>query len=81
LQELGLKVTVPKATPYLWIQVPEGFDDEDFVLNTLINKAHVAFMPGSYFGANGKGYMRATLFLSLSEIEETLERIQKVKTW
>jgi aspartate/methionine/tyrosine aminotransferase len=81
LQELGLKMAIPRATPYLWIQVPEGFDDEDFVLNTLINKAHVAFMPGSYFGANGKGYMRATLFLSLSEIEEALERIQKVKTW
>jgi aspartate/methionine/tyrosine aminotransferase len=81
LQGLGLKMSIPKATPYLWIQVPEGFDDEDFVLNTLINKAHVAFMPGSYFGANGKGYMRATLFLSISEIEEALERIQKVKTW
>ena len=81
LQGLGLKMAIPKATPYLWIQVPDGFDDEDFVLNTLINKAHVAFMPGSYFGANGKGYMRATLFLSISEIEEALERIQKVKTW
>jgi LL-diaminopimelate aminotransferase len=81
LQELGLKVAVPKATPYLWIQAPEGFDDEDFVLNTLINKAHVAFMPGSYFGANGKGYMRATLFLSLNDIEEVLKRIRTVKTW
>jgi aspartate/methionine/tyrosine aminotransferase len=38
-------------------------------------------MPGSYFGANGKGYMRATLFLSKGEIEAALERIQKIKTW
>ncbi len=81
LEELGLRAAIPKATPYLWIQVPEGFDDEDFVLNTLINKAHVAPMPGSYFGNNGRGYMRATLFLSRSEIEEALERIRKVKTW
>ncbi len=81
LQELGLRVAIPEATPYLWIQVPEGFNDEDFVLNTLIKKAHVALMPGSYFGNNGKGYMRATLFLSGSEIEEALERIRKVKTW
>ena len=51
------------------------------MLNTLINKAHVALMPGSYFGTCGKGYMRATLFLSLSDIQEALERIQKVKTW
>jgi aspartate/methionine/tyrosine aminotransferase len=81
LRELGLRVTIPVATPYLWIQVPDGFDDEDFVLNSLIKKAHVALMPGSYFGNNGKGYMRATLFLSVGEIEEALERIRKVKTW
>jgi aspartate/methionine/tyrosine aminotransferase len=81
LQEVGFRVSVPEATPYLWIQVPEGLDDEDFALNILIKKAHVAFMPGSYFGNNGKGYMRATLFLSLKEIEEALERIRKVKTW
>jgi aspartate/methionine/tyrosine aminotransferase len=81
LQELGLRVHVPKATPYLWIQSPEGFDDEDFVLNTLISKAHVAFMPGSYFGESGRGYMRATLFLPKLQIEEVLERIKKVKTW
>ncbi len=81
LQELGLRAAAPAATPYLWIQVPDGYDDEDFVLNTLINKAHVALMPGSYFGASGQGYMRATLFLSRDEIEEALERIEKVKTW
>ncbi|MFA5308587.1 MAG: pyridoxal phosphate-dependent aminotransferase [Dehalococcoidales bacterium] len=81
LRELGLKVEVPAATPYLWIKVPEGFSDEDFVLNTLISKAHVALMPGSYFGESGRGYMRATLFLSLPQIEEALERIRRVKGW
>ncbi|MFC1920614.1 pyridoxal phosphate-dependent aminotransferase [Chloroflexota bacterium] len=81
LNALGLKVEVPKATPYLWIKVPEGYDDEDFVLNTLINNAHVAFMPGSYFGANGKGYCRATIFLPKTEIEQALDRISKVKDW
>ncbi len=81
LQELGFEVSVPRATPYLWIKVPEGYDDEDFVLNIIIGKAHVALMPGSYFGENGRGYMRATIFLSKSEIEEALERMQKVKSW
>lgn len=81
LQELGFEVSVPRATPYLWIKVPEGFDDEDFVLNIIIGKAHVALMPGSYFGENGRGYMRATIFLSKSEIEEALARMQKVKSW
>ena len=81
LQELGFSVSVPKATPYLWIKVPDGYDDEDFVLNILIRKAQVALMPGSYFGNNGKGYMRATIFLVKTDIEEALERIQRVKSW
>jgi LL-diaminopimelate aminotransferase len=81
LNQMGLEVRIPRATPYLWIKVPEGWDDEDFVLNKLISEAHVALMPGSYFGNNGKGYMRATIFLPKSEIEEALERISKVKSW
>ncbi|HEX7475728.1 MAG TPA: pyridoxal phosphate-dependent aminotransferase [Dehalococcoidales bacterium] len=81
LNELGMKVEVPAATPYLWIQVPGGYDDEDFVLNQMISRAHVAFMPGSYFGQNGKGYFRATLFLAKDKIAEALERIKKVRSW
>ena len=81
LQKLGFEVTVPQATPYLWIKVPEGRSDEDFVLNTIIRKAHVALMPGSYFGQNGTGYMRATIFLSREEIEEALDRIATVRDW
>ena len=81
LNELGLRVDIPRATPYLWVRVPDGYDDEDFVLNRMINEAHVAFMPGSYFGDNGKGYLRATIFLPKIEIEEALVRIHKVKSW
>lgn len=81
LRELGLIAEIPKATPYLWVKVPAGYDDEDFVLNKMIGEAHVAFMPGSYFGSNGKGFFRTTLFLAKNDIEEALERISKVRSW
>jgi aspartate/methionine/tyrosine aminotransferase len=81
LTELGMKVEAAAATPYLWVEVPPGYDDEDFVLNKMIGQAHVAVMPGSYFGRNGKGYFRATLFLPKNQIEEALERIRKVRSW
>ena len=81
LNELGLKVEIPVATPYLWIKVPDGYDDEDFVLNRLIDKAHVALMPGTYFGENGKGYCRATIFLPKDRIEEALDRINRIRDW
>ena len=81
LNELGLTVELPVATPYLWIKVPDGYDDEDFVLNRLIDKAHVALMPGIYFGENGKGYCRATIFLPKENIEEALDRISRIRDW
>ena len=81
LNELELEVDAPKATPYLWVKVPDGYDDEDFVLNKMINEAHVAFMPGSYFGDNGRGYLRATIFLPKDKIEEALDRISRVRSW
>jgi aspartate/methionine/tyrosine aminotransferase len=81
LNELGLRVELPAATPYLWIKVPDRYDDEDFVLNRLIDKAHVALMPGVYFGENGKGYCRATIFLPKEKIEEALDRISSIRDW
>ena len=81
LNKLGLKCSLPKATPYLWVKVPDGYDNEEFVLGKMLRKAHVAFMPGSYFGKSGKGFFRATLFLSKKNIREALNRIKNVKDW
>jgi LL-diaminopimelate aminotransferase len=63
------------------VEVPDGYDDETFVLEKMIGEAHVAFMPGSYFGECGKGFFRATLFISREDIEKALERISKVRSW
>jgi aspartate/methionine/tyrosine aminotransferase len=81
LNDLGLQCRPPAATPYIWVKVPEGQDDEPFVLDKLLGKAHVAFMPGSYFGGSGRGYFRATLFLSEERIQEALRRIAAVRDW
>jgi LL-diaminopimelate aminotransferase len=81
LNSLGLKCHSSAATPYVWVKVPDGQNDESFVLDKLLGKAHVAFMPGSYFGASGAGYFRATLFLSQERIGEALRRIAAVRDW
>lgn len=80
LNKLGFEVKPPKATPYLWIKVPQKYkgNDEKFVLDVLLKEAHVAFMPGSYFGKSGKGYFRATIFISKDEIKQALKRIEEI---
>ncbi len=81
LNQLGLSCKLPRATPYLWVKVPESYGDEDFVLNKLLSEAHVAFMPGSYFGRSGEGYLRATIFLSKTKIREAIARIETIRDW
>lgn len=81
LNSLGLRTEPSAASPYLWVAVPEPYSDEDFVVNVMIDKAHVAFIPGSYFGGNGRGYFRTTLFMTKDKIEEVLDRISRVRSW
>lgn len=81
LNALGLKTQPSASTPYLWVEVPGTADDEAFVLDKMIKRAHVAFTPGSYFGNNGRGYFRTTLFMGRDKIEQALDRINKVRDW
>jgi LL-diaminopimelate aminotransferase len=82
LNKLGFKCKFSKATPYVFPRIPAAFeDDEYFALKILLDKAHVAGMPGSYFGESGKGYMRLTVFLPQIKIKEALNRIREIKEW
>ena len=83
LNKLGFKCKPPNATPYLFPRIPEAFkdNDEQFALKTLLEKAHVATMPGSYFGESGKGHVRVTLFQPKPVIEEALRRINEIRDW
>ncbi len=85
LNSVGIEAKPPKATPYVWFKVPEAYNDEEFVKDVLLKEAHVAFMPGSYFGESGKGYARATLYIPTDRIEEGINRIAKTRadlqTW
>jgi aspartate/methionine/tyrosine aminotransferase len=83
LNKLGFICEPPKATPYLFPQIPEAFsdNDENFALNVLLERAHVATMPGSYFGDSGKGHIRLTIFASKNVIKTALDRIDAIRFW
>jgi len=53
-----------------------GKTSEDFAVD-LLKKAGVATVPGSYFGANGEGYLRLSYATSDENIRETLKRFKQ----
>ena len=77
LRGLGMDLTKPDATFYLWAKVPSQFDSTGFVAH-LLNKAGVLATPGNGFGAPGEGYIRFALTAPVGRIEEAVDRIKGI---
>lgn len=76
LRRLGLKFNRPKATFYIWCEVPTGYTSESFCIH-LLDKAGVLCTPGSGFGKHGEGYVRFALTVEGPRLEEAVEKIGK----
>ena len=74
LKGMGIELSKPRASFYLWAKVPAGFDSMSFVAR-LLEKAGVLATPGNGFGAPGEGYVRFALTVSSGRIREAVERI------
>lgn len=64
----GWAVEAPRATMYLWLDVPAGFDDWGWV-DALIEQAGVVVTPGMAFGAAGRGKFRVSLVQASERLE------------
>lgn len=77
LNDLGWKTDKPKATFYVWTEVPiEGLSSMNFV-KLLINEG-VILTPGTGFGQYGEGFVRFALTQPIDRIKEALERIARI---
>ncbi len=74
LQRLGLDVTPPKASLYVWAKVPRGMTSAQFA-ERLLDEAAVIVTPGNGYGPSGEGYVRLSLTLPNDRVDEGLRRI------
>jgi LL-diaminopimelate aminotransferase len=77
LDAIGLKASRPRATLYLWAQLPEGSTSEAFALSVL-EETGVALAPGSFFGSGGEGYVRFSVTAPTPRLQEAVERFQRL---
>lgn len=77
LTKLGLEVTKPKATFYLWVKCPKGYTSGELTAH-LLNKAGVLTTPGNGFGEPGEGYIRFALTVPVKRMKEAVKRISDV---
>jgi LL-diaminopimelate aminotransferase len=77
LGELGIKADAPKATFYVWAEVPAGYDSAAFV-GHLLEKAGIVCTPGNGFGDPGEGYFRIALTVSKERLQEMIDRMKEI---
>jgi LL-diaminopimelate aminotransferase len=74
LAAIGLPSSPPKATPYIWVRVPEGYTSASFT-ELVLDEAAVVVSPGPSFGPSGEGYVRLSLTVADERLEEAAHRI------
>ncbi|MDR3281808.1 MAG: LL-diaminopimelate aminotransferase [Endomicrobium sp.] len=77
LQKLHWQTSLPKASFYVWANVPVGYTSSQTV-SKLLDEAAIVCTPGSGMGKSGEGYIRFALTASITRIKEALERISKI---
>ncbi len=79
LAKLGWTVPLPKATMYLWAEIPEPFKKEGSLLfsERLLKETGIAVAPGIGFGPYGEGFIRMALVTHDKRFHDVLLRINK----
>ena len=75
LSALGFKVSGGTNAPYVWLEIPAGYDSWSF-FDALLEKTQIVATPGSGFGACGEGHIRLSAFGRYEDFLEALERMK-----
>jgi LL-diaminopimelate aminotransferase len=76
LREIGVEVSAPKGTIYVWAPVPESHTSTSFC-ERVLEEAAVVVSPGSMYGPSGEGFFRIALTATDERIEEAVERMRE----
>ncbi|WP_457610604.1 pyridoxal phosphate-dependent aminotransferase [Lutibacter sp.] len=64
---------------FVWAKLPNGEKAEEFT-DALLYEKEVFITPGTVFGTNGEGYIRASLCVDSAVLEEVLTRVTPVNS-
>jgi LL-diaminopimelate aminotransferase len=79
LREIGVDVTPPKGTIYIWAPVPDGHTSASYC-ELVLEESGVVLSPGGAYGPNGEGFFRISLTMDDDRISEAVERLRSSLT-
>ena len=75
-RSLGWDIEPPRATMFVWLPVPAGFDSQGWTRH-LIDVADVVVTPGNAFGPGGEGYFRVSLVAAPTVMCGAIARLRR----
>ncbi len=88
LCSVGMTCTPPKATLYIWAQIPdpemsrlaEAPHTSDAFATWLLDEAGIWLTPGTAYGTQGEGYLRASISIPDEELADAVQRLQTLNS-
>jgi LL-diaminopimelate aminotransferase len=75
LAEIGVDVTPPKGTIYVWAPVPDGHTSASYC-ELVLEESGVVVSPGGAYGQSGEGWFRISLTVPDERLSEAVERMR-----
>jgi len=75
LQAIGVDVSSPKGTIYVWAPVPDGHSSASYC-ELVLEESAVVVSPGGAYGPNGEGFFRISLTVPDERLTEAMERLR-----
>jgi succinyldiaminopimelate transaminase len=76
LRDKGIRVAGSEATMYLWLELPDEFENAEAFAARLL-EAGIVVSPGSFFGPAGEGYFRMALVPTEDECRRAAELLRE----
>ena len=78
LNEIGFECEVPAGAFYAFPSIARLGRDSRKAAALLLDKAHVATIPGAVFGSQGEGHVRFSYSTAMAAIQECLEALRRL---
>ena len=74
---MGYDVKMPKATFYLWLEIPKRFKDCKEFAKDMLETSGIVIVPGTAFDKNATRYVRLSVVANDSDLDEIIRRMKE----
>ena len=78
LETLGCEYRKNQAGLFVWAKIPQEFENGEEYSDWLLNTCHIFIAPGFIFGSEGNKYIRMSICVNESILNEVKNRILHV---